>query len=253
LKFNDLFKTKTKNLAITAFAYLKALLNSDLSNIQSVSENLNCSSYHNLQHFISNSPWSYQPVFDQVALEVSSHFNSNQDICLIIDESGMKKKGDHSVGVMNQYCGNLGKIDNCQVAVYGSLCQGEFSSIVDARLYLPAQWCNDKIRCDKAKVPLEHRKFKTKIELASEIVEHQVRSNVKFDFVLIDAFYGRDAAFTQKIHNLGKYFIGDIRINQMIYFEKPNLIVKPKKGMKGRNPIKLIPDKQGVRLKEYMG
>ncbi len=252
LRFNCLFKTRTQNLATTAFVYLKALLNSDLSNIQSVSETPDCSAYHKLQHFISNSPWPYQPVFDQVAHEVCSLFNQNQDTCLIIDESGMKKKGNYSVGVMNQYCGNLGKIDNCQVAVYGSLCQGEFSSIVDARLYLPARWCDDKIKCDKAKVPLEHRTFKTKIQLATEIVEHQIRSMINFDFVLVDAFYGRDAAFTQKIHHLGKYFIGDIRNNQMIYFEKPNLIVKPKKGTKGRAPTKLIPDQQGLRLKEYM-
>lgn len=247
-----MFRTKTRNLAATAFVYLKALLDSELSNIQSVSESIDSTSYHCLHHFVSNSPWSHQQVFDQVAHEVSAHFNQHQDICLIIDESGMKKKGDFSVGVMNQYCGNLGKIDNCQVAVYGSLCQGEFSSVVDARLYLPVQWCSDKNRCDKAKIPMEHRTFKTKNELAIEIVEHQIKSNVKFDFVLMDAFYGRDVALTQKLHDLGKYFVGDIRNNQMIYFKKPSLVLKPKKGVKGRMPTKLIADIQGLRLKEYM-
>lgn len=252
MKFSGLFKTKTKNSDTIAANYLKGILNAELANIQSVCESIDSISYYKLQHFISNSPWSYRSVFSQVATEVSNHFNQSQDICLIIDESGVKKKGDSSVGVMNQYCGNLGKIDNCQVAVYGSLCQAEFSSIIDARLYLPIKWCEDEIRCEKAKIPTSHRSFKTKIELATEIIIQQIKTNIKFDYVLIDAFYGRDASFTQQIHDLGKFFIGDVRINQMVYFEKPNLVIKPKKGIRGRNPIKLIPDKQGIRLSEYM-
>jgi len=252
LSFRDLFKTKTKNLESVATNYLKGILNAELVNIQSVCESIDSFSYHKLHHFISNSPWSYRSVFSQVASEVSNHFNQNQDICLIIDESGVKKKGNSSVGVMNQYCGNLGKIDNCQVAVYGSLCQGEFSSIIDARLYLPNKWCEDEIRCNKAKIPVSHQVFKTKIELATEIINQQIETHIKFDYVLMDAFYGRDASFTQQIHDLGKYFIGDVRINQMVYFEKPSLVVKPKKGIRGKKPTKLIPDKQGIRLGEYL-
>ena len=252
LKFNELFKTKTKSVAATAKSYLTGLFVSHLANIESISESVDSKHYHQLHHFISNSNWGHTKILDQVSRQVSNHFNPNKETCLIIDESGNKKKGRHSVGVAKQYCGNLGKIDTCQVAVYGALCQGEFSALVDSRLYLPKEWCDDDIRCEKVKIPLEHREFKTKIEIALSIIERQIDLEVKFDYVLMDAFYGRDHQLTQKIHELGKYFIGDIRNNQVIYLEKPDLILKPKKGIRGRKPTILIPDKQGVKVKDYI-
>ncbi|MEX2429008.1 MAG: transposase, partial [Bacteroidales bacterium] len=82
----------------------------------------------------------------------------------------MKRKEIRALGVGHQYCGNVGKTANSQVAVMGCLSNGDFASMVDARLYLPKDWCNDPERCEKAGIPEEEREFKTKIDLAYEMM-----------------------------------------------------------------------------------
>ncbi len=77
-----------------------------------------------LEHFLTYSPWSYRGVMDQVASDTDATFGDNADTCLIIDETGLPKKGDKSVGVDRQWCGNLGKVDNCQVGVFGAIACG---------------------------------------------------------------------------------------------------------------------------------
>jgi SRSO17 transposase len=91
---------------------------------------------------------------------------------LILDETGTVMKGDKSVGVGWLYCGNVGKTANSQVAVMACLSNGDFASMVDARLYLPKDWSNDPERCEKAGIPEEERLFKTKLDLAYEIILH---------------------------------------------------------------------------------
>jgi FOG: Transposase len=116
--------------------------------------------YFGLQHFISDSPWDAQELMDHVSLEVSSNMPNQKLIGLHIDESGNRKKGKHSIGVAPQYCGNVGKIDNSQVAVFAALSQGDFASIIDSKLYLPKSWTDNKARLDKAKVPQEKEHLK---------------------------------------------------------------------------------------------
>ena len=82
----------------------------------------------------------------------------------------MVKKGCKDVGVGKQYCGNIGKIENCHVAVLACLSNNDFASMVDARLYLPQDWINDTGRCQKVELPEKSRVFKTKAELAYDIV-----------------------------------------------------------------------------------
>ena len=72
---------------------------------------------------------------------------------LIFDESGFAKKGEASAGVARQWNGRLGKVDNCQVGVFATLCRGDMATLIDARLYLPEDWCNDDERCKKAAIP----------------------------------------------------------------------------------------------------
>lgn len=100
------------------------------------------------------------------------------------------RKGDKSVGVGWQYCGNVGKISNSQVAVFACLNKGDFASMIDTRLYLPEDWCNDPARCKEAGIPNENRAFKTKLELAADIIQQQVRNGVQFDYIGEDGYYG---------------------------------------------------------------
>ena len=88
----------------------------------------------------------------------------------LVDESGWRKQGTESVGVSRQYLGSLGKVDNGQVAVFGSLVWGPERSLINTRLFLPEGWTDDAVRCDKAGIPQEARQFKTKPMLALEMV-----------------------------------------------------------------------------------
>ncbi len=134
--------------------------------------------YHQMQHFITESTWDYRALMDQVSKDVSNSLPKRKLTGLIIDESGWEKKGDKSVGVSPQYCGNAGKICNSQVAVFGALSNGDFASMVDARLFLPESWCNNESRCKEAGIPEQDRQFKPKWEIAIDIVKHQKKLGV---------------------------------------------------------------------------
>lgn len=88
------------------------------------------------QHFISNSPWDHKPVLAQISQDADRLLGGKPSSCLIIDESSFAKQGDRSVGVARQWSGRLGKVDNCQVAVFGVLSDGQRHTPVDMRLYL---------------------------------------------------------------------------------------------------------------------
>jgi SRSO17 transposase len=103
-----------------------------------------------LQHFLTNSPWDDQKVVAQVTHDANALLGGYDDSCLIIDESGNPKKGDKSVGVSRQWCGQLGKTDNCQVGVYSVLCHGEHVAPIGYRLFLPQCWIDDEERCKLA-------------------------------------------------------------------------------------------------------
>jgi SRSO17 transposase len=113
---------------------------------------------------------------------------------LVIDDTGFPKKGKHSVGVARQYCGQLSKQDNCQVAVSVSLASARGSIPIAYRQYLPHEWATDSIRREKAQVPQEVE-FATKPEIALSQIRETIEAGVSPGIVLADAGYGDDTAF----------------------------------------------------------
>lgn len=113
------------------------------------------SEHQRLHHFVADAPWSDQAVLDTVRSYVLERVSrrAGSPEALIIDDTGVPKKGKHSVGVARQYCGQLGKQDNCQVAVSVSLANERFSLPVRYQLYLPQSWADDADRRKAAKVP----------------------------------------------------------------------------------------------------
>ena len=152
------------------------------------------SEYQSLQHFISHSPWNYRPVMNQVALDADRLFSGGFDVSLAIDETGIPKKGVKSVAVARQWCGNLGKIDNCQVGVASSLVHGSSATLIDCRLYVPKEWTDDSDRCDDAGIP-DDVVFKSKSQLALESVEHLRSLGIRFSWIGIDGGYARNLTF----------------------------------------------------------
>ena len=249
--YQHIFKNKTKRFFVKAEIYAQGLLLSDTRNIEKLSETMD-SNYFQMQHFITESTWSGRELIDQVAKEVNSLLPKHKLTGLIIDESGWVKKGYKSVGVGHQYCGNVGKLSNSQVAVFAALNNGDYSSMVDARLFLPEDWCFDSKRCDEAGIPASERNFKTKLEIAYEIVEHQ-STQIDFDFVSGDGYYGNDADFARKIDELGYLYMLDIHANQSIYLEPTELEIPQRKSAKGPTPKRLKATTPNMSVTDYMG
>src|SRR5271166_220259 len=169
------------------------------------------------QHFISNSPWRHEPVVAQIGRDADRLLGGKPTSCLIIDESSFAKQGDRSVGVARQWSGRLGKVDNCQVAVFGVLTDGQRHAPVDMRLYLPKRWIEDPTRCDEAEVPADARKLTSKSEHALDIVRQARARGMRFAWVGVDAGYGKEPAFLRALDDMNEVFVADAHRTQRIW------------------------------------
>lgn len=246
------FQVYRKDQTSNALTYLKGLTTHNLDkNMERMVEVDADADLESIQHFITDSPWSYRDVMDHTAQDANQQIGHEYDAGLIIDESGVIKKGKNSVGVARQWIGNMGKVENGQVGVYGSLINGEHRTIVDARLYLPEEWTSDESRLIKAKVPENERIFKTKEAIAFEIVQHLHDLGLKYGWVGGDAGYGKNLEFALKLETLGKIFMLDIHKDQKIYLELPQFAI-PNYSGRGRKPKIPKPEPQPVRVDEWI-
>ena len=127
-----------------------------------------------LQYFVGVSPWDHRPLLGYLQGEVSEELGDPEGV-LVLDGSAMPKKGAESVGVARQWCGRLGKIDNCRIGIYLAYGGRGSCAIVDERLYLPRAWANDPVRRAKAKVP-DSVTFKKPWVLGDEMLRQVVRN-----------------------------------------------------------------------------
>src|SRR5262245_24540917 len=146
--------------------------------------------HQSLLHFVAQAPWSDQAMLRRVRDCVLPCITGDEPVqAWIIDDTGFPKKGSHSVGVARQYCGQLGKQENCQVAVTLSLANHYASLPVAYRLYLPKEWAQDEVRRRKTGVP-DDIDFQTKPEIALEQVHWAIEAGLPSGVVLMDADYG---------------------------------------------------------------
>jgi len=234
--FEDIFFVYNRDVTKTARHYLNGLLQAgNRKNMEHMSEVVPDSNHQSLHHFISNSNWDYQEVINRVGKNVGKLLNKeNTNTCLIIDETTFTKKGKFSAGVARQYLGSVGKIDNGQVGVFSSLCNGDKVSIVGAKLYLPKEWTNDKERCAKAKVP-DDIGFKTKDTLAYELILEARELGIPFKYSALDAGYGKGLGLMNQLDSVNEKFIIDIHKNQQFYIEDPQPFL-PKATGRGPKP-----------------
>ena len=204
-----------------------------------------------LQHFLSNSNWDERAVLDQVALEADALLGGSSESALLIDESGISKKGNKSVGVARQWNGRLGKVDNCQVGVYAALSCGSRSTLIDTRLYLPSSWVENKARCATAGVPKQARRAKSKPELALEMVRYNRRLGVRFRWVGMDGLYGKDPALLRSLEGDGETFVADVHKDQHMYLEDPKPIVPVSLPGRGRRRNKRVAQTEKVRVDDW--
>lgn len=159
--------------------------------------------HQSLHHFVAKAPWDETKLLAAMRGYVLPMMAKRAPIrAWIIDDTGIPKKGRHSVGVARQYCGELGKQDNCQVAVTLSVASDHASLPVAFRLYLPEPWANDEERRRKAGVPADIA-FKTKPQIALDQIRQAIADQVPGGIVLADAGYGNDTAFRTGLTELG--------------------------------------------------
>jgi len=239
-------------LIVQAEMFLKGLFQSEKRNMERICENVVDSNYEKIQHFISNSPWDAEAVKNKVAQDTHKCFEPFAKVGLLLDESGHSKKGDKSVGVAWQYNGNKGKVENCQVAVYGALSTGKYYCLVDGQLYLPKEWADDKERCLKAGIPEEKIVLRTKPEIALGIVKSLRQQGIRFDWVDADGLYGNDMEFADALDKMGEIFVLEAHSNLQIYLEEPEINIPSNTGQPGRKPTKKKSKQQAVQIRHYV-
>jgi len=164
--------------------------------------------HQSLHHLVADSEWSDVAVVGRVREWVMPRLGVGGGCYWIVDDTGFPKKGTHSVGVARQYCGQLGKQDNCQVAVSLSLASERGSVPIDWRLYLPEKWAKDRRRRKKAGVPTAV-KFLAKPEIALEQIQAAKAAGVPIGIVLADAGYGNETAWREALDEMElEYCVG---------------------------------------------
>lgn len=149
-----------------------------------------------LQKFVGHAPWDHRPLLAELVRQVGAELGE-PDAVLAFDPSSFAKKGDRSVGVQRQWCGRLGKLENCQVGVYLAYVSRHDHALVDTRLYLPREWTRKKKRMSKAGVPSEV-KFRTRHELALEMLDEH-GANLPHGWVSGDDELGRCSWFRREL------------------------------------------------------
>lgn len=195
--------------------------------------------HQSLHHFVAKAPWDETKVLASVRSFVLPIMQKVAPIrAWIVDDTGIPKKGKHSVGVARQYCGELGKQDNCQVAVTLSVAHDQASLPIACRLYLPQTWAEDEAQREKAGVP-DKIAFATKPRIALEQIERAIDDGVPEGIVLADAGYGNDTAFRSGVSALGLVYVVGVQGSTAVW--APGTAPLPARKWSGQGrPTKLL-------------
>lgn len=184
-----------------------------------------------LQQFLSQHQWDHDRVRDLLEQRVARLHGSAGSIG-IFDETGHVKKGDQTPGVQRQWCGRLGKIDNCVVTVHLGYAAGDFHCLLDSDLFLPEDWSADRERCRQAGIPDEvvHR---PKWKIALELYDRAVANGVRLAWVTFDEHYPMNPEFLFALDDRGQAYIGEVKRTMTGWLASPSLLYKRPAGAKG--------------------
>jgi len=166
-----------------------------------------------LQYFLGESPWDHRALLDKLCEAVGESLGEENGV-LVVDPSAFPKKGTESVGVARQWCGRLGKTDNCQVGVFLGYVSNKGHTLVDERLYLPASWARSRKKREKCHVP-ESVRFRTSPQLALEMVKAREKV-LPHRWVVADEEFGQPYRFRKGLERMGERYLLEIPSNLLV-------------------------------------
>ncbi|MDP8918640.1 MAG: IS701 family transposase [Pseudomonadota bacterium] len=201
-----------------------------------------------LHHFISTSPWTCEPLEEEL-VHAAERLLGGADAVLVIDDTALVKQGRHSVGVARQYCGQLGKKANCQALVSLTLARAEVPVCVGLRLYLPRAWAEDAARRARAGVP-EAIVSRPKWQIALDELDRIVAAGASFGCVLADAEYGKAAEFRHGLSERELTWAVGILPNQKVYPADVAIAPPPvqRTGRPAKHPVPSVQSKSAEAL-----
>lgn len=220
-RFDDLFARRESRQQ--ARKYLRGLLTPlERKTNWQLAERLHDSTPDRMQRLLYRVPWDAQEARDRLQQFIIERFGEEGAIG-VLDETGIPKKGSASVGVAKQYCGAVGKLENCQVATLLTYSTSRGHVFLDRRLFLPEDWCEDACRRARAKVPKEVT-FQTKPEQAGEMLMHAWKMGVPMQWVTGDSVYGCSPKLRQSIELAGKWYVLAVTSVVRVWTERPDVL-----------------------------
>jgi SRSO17 transposase len=252
--FNDFrwcLRTQTRDTSDYGYHYLSGILRLETNRNMSEIGRKTGIAGQNLQHFMSNSPWSAQALIEEVQAEVRTHPAFQQEAVLVLDESAEVKAGEQSAGAGRQHNGRLGKVEMSQVGVFASLVTPQVNTWIDGELYLPQAWFSADAAQRRQQVGLPaERTFQTKPELAWTLVQRIRRNGVPFVAVAMDDLYGRNTVLRSQLDGAGIEYYGDVPATTVVYLDKPQVVYV--QGKRSKKPKRRIVAQQRVEVRHLL-
>ena len=202
--------------------YLQALLvqSGERRNAENLSETVPGSA-RGMQRFLTDSPWDDEVIIGRLQEYLGTRLEHPEGVW-VLDGSDFPKQGRKSVGVARQYCGRLGKVANCQAGMFLAYVSPLGRALVDKGLYLPESWTSDKDRCEAAGVPEDRQGYRSKTELALEMVGRaQERGHLKAGWVAADDAFGMSPSFREGLAALGMWYVLDVPSGFTVWAPEP--------------------------------
>jgi SRSO17 transposase len=221
------------------------LLDGERKSIQPIAERLPGGNEQAMQQFVNQSPWDHEGIQLQLAQYLAFVFSGKKKKrsgVLVLDDTTLPKKGNHSVGVSRQYCGALGKVANCQSIVTWHYVgrESEHFPIV-GELYLPENWTQDKRRLKRCRVPKKRFSFQKKWELANDLLKKIPKESLPYEAIVCDAGYGEIKEFLRVLDEEGQVFLAQVPESHGFWpkdvalYEKQPKVGRPRKFPEVRN------------------
>jgi SRSO17 transposase len=222
------------------------LLDGERKSIEPLSRRVPGGNEQALQQFVNQSPWDPAPVLAAYRARMAATFATDDGV-IVIDDTGFPKQGRHSVGVARQYSGTLGKRANCQVAtsLHYASARGDYPLAL--RLYLPEGWTNDPDRLERARVPPGERDFKTKWQIALDLLDAVRAEGLPHAVVVADAGYGVATELRDGLDRRREHYIVGLLGEEVVLTEPPRWVPHVSKGQRGRPATRAYLAEDGPR------